>query len=86
MSVMIRSEDRTRLKVMGDIEAACGDGDACRFAVSQEGAAIVRIQRDGDRDILRLDWSMEWVMIASADNTAQAGRGDPLPELPGLFA
>ncbi|MBN9506668.1 MAG: hypothetical protein J0I69_11645 [Altererythrobacter sp.] len=110
MSVMIRGEDRTRLKVMGDIEAelavpadaagrcwlsfsdgtlveaAYGDDDACRFAVSQEGAAIARIQRDGDRDILRLDWRVEWVTVAADGNAARATEARELmPMLPGLL-
>lgn len=110
MSVMICGEDRTRLKVMGDIEAelavpaesagrcwisvsdgtlieaAYGDDDACRFKVSEEGAGITRIQRDGASDVLRLDWRVEWVTVAAAGNAARAQHGDPLPELPGLFA
>ena len=111
MSVMIRGEDRTRLKVMGDveaelavpsdsagrcwlsfsdgtlIEAAYGEDDDCRFAVSEKGAGIVRIQREGDSDVLRLDWRVEWGTVAGADNTARAAAlGEPMPVLPGLFA
>ncbi|RIA46241.1 hypothetical protein DFR49_0774 [Hephaestia caeni] len=110
MSVTIRGENRSRLRVMGDIEAelavpadaagrcwlsfsdgtlveaAYGDDDACRFAVSQEGAAITRIQRDGDCDTLRLDWRMEWVTVAAAANAARAAPpGDCLPLIPGLL-
>ena len=111
MSVMIRGQDRTRLKVMGDveaelavpadsagrcwlsfsdgtlIEAAYGEDHDCRFAVSEEGAGIVRIQRDGDRDVLRLDWRVEWVTVAAPGNAARAmAHGEPMPQLPGLFA
>ena len=69
------------------IETTYGENDDCRFAVSEEGAGTVRIQREGDSDVLRLDWRVEWVTIAGADNTAHAmARGEPLPVLPGLFA
>lgn len=110
MSVMIRGEDRTRLRVTGDveaelpvpaegtgrcwlsfsdgtlIEAAYGDDDDCRFAVSEEGAGIARIQRERDSDVLRLDWRVEWVTVAAADNAARAAaRSEPMPVLPGLF-
>lgn len=110
MSVMIRGQDRTRLKVMGDvdaelvvpadsagrcwlsfsdgtlIEAAYGEAEDCRFAVSEEGARIERIQREGDSDVLRLDWRVEWVTVAGAGNAARAtARGEPMPVLPGLF-
>ncbi|GAA0737128.1 MULTISPECIES: hypothetical protein [Sphingomonas] len=109
MSVMIRGEDRARLKVTGDIEAelavptggtgrcwlsfsdgtlveaAYGKDDDCRFAVSEEGAGIARIQRDGAADVLRLDWRVEWVTVAAAGNAVRAGRGEPMPVLPGLF-
>ncbi len=108
MSVMICGEDRTRLKVMGDIEAelpvpaesagrcwisvsdgtlieaAYGDDDACRFKVSEEGAGIARIQRDGAGDVLRLDWRVEWVTVAAV--AGRVGSREPLPELRGLFA
>ncbi len=111
MSVMIRGKDRTRLKVMGDveaelavpadnagrcwlsfsdgtlIEATYGEDDDCRFAVSEESAGIVRIQRDGDSDMLRLDWRVEWVTVAAPGNAARAeARSEPIPVLPGLFA
>lgn len=110
MSVMIRGEDRKRLKVMGDIEAelavpadaagrcwlsfsdgtlieaAYGEADDCRFAVSEEGAGIARIQRLGDSDILRLDWRVEWVMVAAAANAARAtAPRESLPVIPGLL-
>ena len=110
MSVMICGEDRTRLKVMGDIEAelavpedtggrcwislsdgtlieaAYDEDDACRFKVSDEGAGITRIQRDGARDLLRLDWRVEWVTVAPAANAARASStNESLPMLPGLF-
>ena len=63
------------------------NNDDCRFAVSEEGAGIVRIQRDGDSDVLRLDWSVEWVTVAAPGNAARAmAHGEPMPELPGLFA
>lgn len=69
------------------IEAAYGAGDDCRFAVSEEGAGMVRIQRDDDGDVLRLDWRVEWVTVAGAGNAARAiERNEPLPLLPGLFA
>lgn len=111
MSVMICGQGRTRLKVIGDveaelavpadsagrcwlsfsdgtlIEAAYGEDDDCRFAISKEGAGIVRIQSDGDSDVLRLDWRVEWVTVAGADNAARATeRGEPMPVLPGLLA
>lgn len=109
MSVMIRGEDRTRLRVMGDIEAellvpaedagrcwisvsdgtlieaAYDDDDACRFAISEEGAGITRIQRDDSGEVLRLDWRVEWVTVAAATNAARAPRGETMPVLPGLF-
>ena len=67
------------------IEAAYGDDDAYRFAISEEGAGIARILRDGANDVLRLDWRVEWVTVASAGNTARATPGESLPMLPGLF-
>ncbi|QDL91059.1 hypothetical protein FDP22_04220 [Paroceanicella profunda] len=110
MSVMIRGEDRMRLRVVGDIdaelavprggagrcwisfsdgtliEAVYGDNDTCRFAVSEEGAGITRIQRDGAGDVLRLDWRVEWVTVAPACNAARAMTyGEFMPVLPGLF-
>lgn len=109
MSVLIRGEDRARLKVTGDIEAelpvpadadgrcwlsfsdgtlveaAYGEDQGCRFAVSEEGAGIARIQRDGGADVLRLDWRVEWVTVAAAGQAARAVRAEPLPVLPGLF-
>lgn len=110
MSVTICGEDRTRLKVMGDveaelaapkdsdgrcwisvsdgtlIEAAYGDDDACRFKISEEGAGITRIQREGVRDVLRLDWRVEWVTVAPAGNVARASfTSKPMPMLPGLL-
>lgn len=39
--------------------AAYGEGDVCRFKVSEEGAGITRIQGDGANDVLRLDWRVE---------------------------
>lgn len=111
MSVMIRGQDRTRLKVMGDveaelevpadsagrcwlsfsdgtlIEAAYGDDNDCRFAISEEGAGIARIRREHDGDVLRLDWRVEWVTVAAADNAARAtAQHEPMPMLPGLFS
>jgi len=111
MSVMICGQDRTRLKVMGDveaelavppddagrcwlsfsdgtlIEAAYGADDDCRFVVSEEGAGMVRIQRDDSGDVLRLDWRVEWVTVAGAGYAARAtALNEPLPLLPGLFA
>lgn len=110
MSVMIRGEDRTTWKVMGDveaelavpadsggrcwlsfsdgtlIEAAYGEDDDCRFAVSEEGAGIVRIQREGGSDVLRLDWQVEWVTVAAAANAARATASrETLPIIPGLL-
>jgi hypothetical protein len=38
------------------VEAAYGENDDCRFAVSEEGACIARIRREGTGDVLRLDW------------------------------
>ena len=47
----------------------------------------MRIQRDGDSDVLRLDWRVEWVTVAAPGNAARAmAHGEPMPELPGLFA
>ncbi len=68
------------------IEAAYGEGDACRFKVSEEGAGITRIQRDGANDVLRLDWRVEWVTVASAGSAARSAEAsDPLPVFPDLF-
>jgi hypothetical protein len=68
------------------IEAAYGDDDDCRFAVSEEGAGITRIQHESAGDVLRLDWRVEWVTVAAAANAARASRGEPMPVLPGLFS
>ena len=39
------------------------------------------------RWLLRLDWSVEWVTVAAPGNAARAmAHGEPMPELPGLFA
>lgn len=67
------------------IEAAYGDDDACRFAISEEGAGITRILRDGMSDVLRLDWRVEWVTVAPAGGAARAMHSEPMPLLPGLF-
>lgn len=110
MSVMICGEDRTRVKVMGDIEAelglpkdsdgrcwisvsdgtlieaAYGEDGACRFKVREEGAGIIRIQRESACDFLRLDWRVEWVTVAPAANAARASpTSEPMPMLPGLL-
>lgn len=68
------------------IEAAYGDDDDCRFAVSEEGAGITQIRREGGGDVLRLDWRVEWVTVAAAANAARASRAEPMPVLPGLFS
>ena len=47
----------------------------------------MRIQRDGDSDVLRLDWRVEWVTVAAPGNAARAmAHGEPMPMLPGLFS
>lgn len=68
------------------IEAAYGDDDDCRFAVTEEGAGITQIRRESAGDVLRLDWRVEWVTVAAAANAARASRGEPMPVLPGLFS
>ena len=69
------------------IEAAYGDDNDCRFAISEEGAGIARIRREHDGDVLRLDWRVEWVTVAAADNAARAtAQHEPMPMLPGLFS
>ena len=48
---------------------------------------VARIQRDDAGDVLRLDWRVEWVTVAAPGNAARAmAHGEPMPELPGLFA
>jgi hypothetical protein len=44
---------------------------ACRFALSAEGAALVRITRKGMHDVLELDWDFDWITLACGTETLQ---------------
>ncbi|MEW9855082.1 hypothetical protein [Novosphingobium sp. M1R2S20] len=43
----------------------------CRFTLSTEGAALVRITREGMRDVLELDWNFDWITLACGTETVQ---------------
>lgn len=71
MSVMIRGEDRTRLKVMGDVEAELPvpPDSAGRYWLSFSDRTLIEAAYgEDDSDVLRLDWRVEWV------TTIQRGR------------
>lgn len=44
---------------------------ACHFALSTEGAALVRITRKGMHDVLDLDWHFDWITLACGTETVQ---------------
>ncbi|MEW9855742.1 hypothetical protein [Novosphingobium sp. M1R2S20] len=44
---------------------------ACRFMLAVEGAALVRITREGTRDVLELDWNFDWITLACGTETVQ---------------
>ncbi|WP_260926737.1 hypothetical protein [Novosphingobium sp. 9] len=46
-------------------------GDACRFGIASEGAAMARITRHGLGDALDLDWSFDWITLACGAQTLQ---------------
>jgi len=67
------------------VEGRNEDG-ACRFRLHTEGAGLTAIRREGDRDVLELGWTIEWVTIAPDDGSAYPVTArEPLPALPGLF-
>lgn len=46
------------------IEGYYDEERAYRFKPYIEGAGIIRIRREGDHDLIDLDWRVEWVAIA----------------------
>jgi hypothetical protein len=46
-------------------------GHACLFAIASEGAAMVRITRQGLGEALDLDWSFDWITLACGAQTLQ---------------
>ncbi len=46
-------------------------GNACRFGIASEGAAMARIVRQGLGDALDLDWNFDWITLASGAQTLQ---------------
>lgn len=48
----------------------------CAFSVLNEGAGIVSIGRSGDGDVLEIGWTVEWVSLASGDDTLCSGADD----------
>ncbi|MEW9856687.1 hypothetical protein [Novosphingobium sp. M1R2S20] len=44
---------------------------ACRFTLSIESAALVRITRKGMHDVLDLDWHFDWITLACGAETLQ---------------
>jgi hypothetical protein len=44
---------------------------ACRFTLAVEGAAIVRITREGVHEVLELDWDFDWITLACGTETLQ---------------
>jgi hypothetical protein len=46
-------------------------GNACRFGIASEGAAIARITRHGLGDALDLDWNFDWIALACGAQTLQ---------------
>jgi len=51
--------------------AAIPGGAACRFAIAAEGAAMVRIVRQGLGEALELDWNFDWITLACGAETLQ---------------
>ncbi|MDV5823428.1 hypothetical protein [Sphingobium naphthae] len=46
-------------------------GNACRFGITCEGAAMARIVRRGLGDALDLDWNFDWITLACGAQTLQ---------------
>jgi hypothetical protein len=43
----------------------------CRFDLAIEGAALVRITREGTHDMLELDWNFDWITLACGTETVR---------------
>jgi hypothetical protein len=41
----------------------------CHFRLAAEGAAIVRIVRDGRHDCAQIEWKIEWMTLACGSKT-----------------
>lgn len=50
-------------------------GHACHFAIASEGAAMVRITRQGLGEALELDWTFDWITLACGAQTLQPEGG-----------
>lgn len=46
-------------------------GNACRYGIASEGAAMVRIVHSGLGDALELDWRFDWITLACGTQTLQ---------------
>ncbi|TDW69005.1 hypothetical protein EDF57_101899 [Novosphingobium sp. PhB55] len=46
-------------------------GPACQFAIAAEGAAMVKIVRQGFGEALELDWNFDWITLACGTETLQ---------------
>jgi hypothetical protein len=46
-------------------------GHACHFAIASEGAAMVRITRQGLGEAVDLDWNFDWITLACGAETLQ---------------
>ncbi len=44
-------------------------GNACRYGIATEGAAMVRIVPSGLGDALELDWRFDWITLACGTQT-----------------
>ena len=59
--------------VRGDYDPAA---DCCRFAATVEGAAVVSIARAAGGDVLDIAWRVEWLSLASGNDTLCPGDDD----------
>lgn len=47
-------------------------GNACRFGIASEGAAMAGVVRQGLGDALDLDWNFDWITLACGAQTLQS--------------
>ncbi|WP_226637795.1 hypothetical protein [Novosphingobium profundi] len=52
------------------------DASTCRFTLAVEGAAQVRITRNGDGDRVDLNWNFAWITLACGQETLQPEAAD----------
>lgn len=87
--LLLPPEDEDRLFALACsdgtmVEGAYGAAGDCLFRVAREGAGMARVAGD-DRQVLELDWLVEWVTIAPIGTGLVASRrGGVLPLFPDL--